>query len=47
MQYTIFYTTDNGKRFFERVNASSEKEAIRVLKDKYNDIEEIVKVSVG
>lgn len=44
MRYKIFYTTDNGKRIVERVNASNEREAVRILKDKYYDIEEIVKV---
>lgn len=42
MKYIVFYKSTNGKNYFERVQSSTREHAIRVVKDKYNDIAEIV-----
>jgi len=44
MNYRVYYITDNGKRFVDKVEAYSEKDAEKQVRNKYNDIEEIVKV---
>lgn len=41
MKYIVFYKSTNGKNYFERVEASTEKRAIDVVKMKYNDIASI------
>jgi len=45
MKYKVFYRSDNGKNYFERVTASSPKEAEKKVRSKYNDITEIVQVT--
>lgn len=45
MKWKVFYRSTNGKNYFERVTASSAKAAEKIVREKYNDIAEIVQVS--